>query len=258
MGAVSQVSTKGTQTIGVPFVYALLENKRQAVYKKFLKPSLNVSQELNINIKLPSIVMSDFELVIINAAQEEFGSEKVLCCLFHLGQSVYSHVQDEGLQRRYADQDDPSIHDAARLLVALSFLPPEDVSEQFQSLQDLIPEDFEDVYAYFGKTYVLGTRTASKGRGRGRARARIVPPRYSRALWSHYRSVIQGTARTNNISEGWHNRLQVVMGKDHPSFYSFLVELKKEQADSEIILTAWSKSKKRSGPETKKKRRKNI
>ena len=45
-----------------------------------------------------------------------------------------------------------------------------------------------------------------------------------------------GTARTNNISEGWHNRLQVVIGKKHPSLYAFLSEMQKEQADSEIML----------------------
>ena len=55
-------------------------------------------------------------------------------------------------------------------------------------------------------------------------------------MWSQYESVIEQTARTNNISEGWHNRLQTVMGKEHPSLYMFLAELKKEQADTESML----------------------
>ncbi len=55
-------------------------------------------------------------------------------------------------------------------------------------------------------------------------------------LWSQYNSVLQGTAHTNNISEGWHNRLPIVIGKDYLSYYSFVVELKKEQADSEMMM----------------------
>ena len=47
---------------------------------------------------------------------------------------------------------------------------------------------------------------------------------------------MQRTARTNNISEGWHNRFQTVLGKKHPSLYTFLVELKKEQDDVEIMI----------------------
>lgn len=42
-------------------------------------------------------------------------------------------------------------------------------------------------------------------------------------------------SRTNNASEGWHNRFAVVVGKDHPSLYMFLVELQKEQGDTEAM-----------------------
>jgi len=36
-----------------------------------------------------------------------------------------------------------------------------------------------------------------------------------------------------HLSEGWHNRFQVVVGRQHPSVYSFFNELGKEQADTE-------------------------
>ena len=38
------------------------------------------------------------------------------------------------------------------------------------------------------------------------------------------------------MSEGWHNKFQIVIGKQHPSFYVFFDELKKEQGDTEIML----------------------
>ncbi|CAB0035794.1 unnamed protein product [Trichogramma brassicae] len=50
------------------------------------------------------------------------------------------------------------------------------------------------------------------------------------------RCVLDGTARTNNASEGWHNRFQSVVGRRHPSLYAFLTELQHEQGDTETIL----------------------
>ena len=41
---------------------------------------------------------------------------------------------------------------------------------------------------------------------------------------------------TNNPAEGWNNRFQHMVGKFHPSFYKFLVELQKEQACTETTL----------------------
>ena len=55
-------------------------------------------------------------------------------------------------------------------------------------------------------------------------------------MWNHYTSVLSGTARTNNASEGWHNRFQLLVGRRHPSLYAFLKELQKEQAAVEYML----------------------
>lgn len=71
-------------------------------------------------------------------------------------------------------------------------------------------------------------------RGRkARGNRRATGPRYGLDLWNVYDLVIQKMARTNNQSEGWHNRFRVVVGKDHPSLYTFIEELKKEQGDTE-------------------------
>ena len=62
-------------------------------------------------------------------------------------------------------------------------------------------------------------------------------PRYPPILWNQYEAVLEGTARTNNLSEGWHNRFQIVVGKHHPSLYAFLDELRKERRDVEIMIS---------------------
>lgn len=41
--------------------------------------------------------------------------------------------------------------------------------------------------------------------------------------------MISGDATTTNSQEGWHHRLNTLIGKHHPSFYQFLSELIDEQ-----------------------------
>ena len=60
--------------------------------------------------------------------------------------------------------------------------------------------------------------------------------RYEPALCNHYNSVLSGTACTNNASEGWHNRFQLIVGRRHPSLFSFLQEIQKEQGSVEYTL----------------------
>ncbi|KAL7292857.1 hypothetical protein TKK_0013532 [Trichogramma kaykai] len=87
--------------------------------------------------------------------------------------------------------------------------------------------NFLPVAEYFEVTYVRGR----PARGR---RARV-PVRFAPALWNQLQAVIEGLARTNNASKGWHNRFQVLVGKKHPSLYAFLGSLQNEQGDTETI-----------------------
>lgn len=235
LGGVHQPGTAGRQPqiIGLPFLYALLEDKTEASYTKVFEVLLDRARQLEIQINVHHnlAIMSDFEMAILNSAKNIVHEDSVRCCFFHLGQSVYRQVQNKGLQAQYTNVADARLKIATHMMLALAFVPVERVHEYFRLLSNEIPEDLLPVYEYFQQTYVCG-KTAT-----GRAgRPRHVPPRYSPALWNQYNAVLQGTARTNNISEGWHNRFQVVVGKHHPSLYTFLTELQKEQADTEILL----------------------
>ncbi|KAK3925956.1 Nucleoprotein [Frankliniella fusca] len=63
-----------------------------------------------------------------------------------------------------------------------------------------------------------------------------------------YEATRSGQHRTNNISEGWHNRFR----KHHPDLYSALRELQKEQADTEAQLAEWSLGRRVRGAPKKK------
>ena len=55
---------------------------------------------------------------------------------------------------------------------------------------------------------------------------------------------MRGEARTNNVSERWHNRFRLIIGKHHPDLYSALKEFQKEQGDAEISVVELSLARK--------------
>ena len=113
---------------------------------------------------------------------------------------------------------------------ALAFVPCDHVEER------LLPEELNPVVNYFENTYIR--RLSAKRRSVNRLIIRIVrhPPRYRLSLWNMYDAVLEGSARTNNFLEGWHNKFQIVISKQHPRLYVFFDKIKKEQGDTEIML----------------------
>ena len=114
------------------------------------------------------------------------------------------------------------------MMGALAFVPPQDVLRCFSIFLCAIPNKFRPIAQYFEVTYIRG----KPARGRRRA----VEARYEPHLWNQYNAVCQREVRTNNSSEGWHNRFQTVVGRHHPSLYAFFKEIQKEQGDTENML----------------------
>lgn len=176
----------------------------------------------------PARIVTDFELAILNACRQIFPDSPIIGCFFHLGQSVYRKVQAEGLQEIYNDPADREFKLHIHMMTALAFVPVEHVQEVFRLFKCKVPENVLPIVDYFEETYVLGRP--------GRGRRRAVPPRYPVPLWNQFQSATTGQHKTNNVSEGWHNRFRIVVGKHHPDIYSALKEFQKEQADVEISI----------------------
>jgi len=67
-----------------------------------------------------------------------------------------------------------------------------------------------------------------------------------------YEAAVERRHKTNNVSEAWHNRFQIVVGRHHPDSYSTLRELQKDQADTESMVAELSLGKKvRAAPRQK-------
>lgn len=51
---------------------------------------------------------------------------------------------------------------------------------------------------------------------------------------------LTSSRKTNNVSDGWHNRFQLIIGKHHSDLYSAFGKFRKQHADAEIMLAVRS------------------
>lgn len=213
--------------VAVPLIYALLSSKEQIQYIAVLNAIVDAAENFNIENCQPDVLMTDFEKAIINSC-DVFPDSTVSCCFFHLGQSLYRKIQEVGLQTAYNDPTDRNLKIHAHMLLALAYVPIADVKIALRLLKPVVPQALNEVIDYFAVNYITGKPK--------RGRIAAVPPRYPMHLWNQYEATLQGTHKTNNISEGWHNRFRLLVGKNHPDLYSLLLEFKKEQSDTESII----------------------
>ena len=132
-------------------------------------------------------------------------------------------MQSEGLQGLY--QIDAEFALNIRMLPALAFVPPNDVSEAFESLQEVMPAEADSIVDYVEDNYV----------GR-RLRLNRRAPRFPVTMWSMHDRVVDDLPRTNNSLEGWHNHLQSNITAFHPNIWKFLDVLKSEQALTAVTI----------------------
>ncbi len=180
--------------------------------------------------------MSDFESAIINGCTQVYPGVPLSGCHFHLGQIVYRRIQSDGLQAMYRDPVDRTVKRYTHMLLALAFVPEADVPTAFADLRRECPAELHGVYDNFKEFYISG-RPA-------RGRRQAIGPRYPVLFWNQYQTAIDRSHRTNNVSEGWHNRFRLVVGKHHPNIYAAIAEIQKEQGYTEICITELAMGKK--------------
>ena len=216
-----------------PLVYVLASNKTQETYTEvlnFLKDKAIALRHPNAEL-LPVSCTTDMELAAVNAISAVFPRARIQLCFFHFAQAIYRKTQELGLTMEYNEEGSEVkkwIHSA----ISLAFTPPEDTEQTFQLLRaelaNIGDQRMEEMANYIGQTYISG-RPA-------RGRRRAVPPRYSPLHWSVYDRTLNRQNRTNYEVEGYHNRLNKIVNKHHPSMFTILDELWKEQRDTDVCI----------------------
>lgn len=142
-------------------------------------------------------------------------------CFFHFGQSIYRQIQSAGLQAEYNDPDDRSLKVYTHMMLALAFVPLAEVPRIFSLLKKDESEDLLSIFEYFEKNYVFGV--IARGRRRG------ILPRYPPEIWNQHQAALTGSHNTKNVSEGWHNRIQLVLENIIPNFTLLSMSSKKNK-----------------------------
>ncbi|XP_068717492.1 uncharacterized protein [Montipora capricornis] len=183
----------------VPLLFVLMSGRKKNDYKKVLKRLLEI---------LPSVpavrqVTLDFERAVWAALRDVIPHAKLHGCVFHWTQALWRKVQELGLQSSYTH--DRGTHVYIKKMMALPFLPEEEIEPMFQRLQRQASEPLQQFTEYVNNTWINGTWGPSD--------------------WTAFKKAI----RTNNDVEGWHNALnRRASGRGQLPLYLLIKFLHKE------------------------------
>lgn len=214
-----------------PLIYCLATRKNENFYRRLMNQLVLHATELNMLLS-PQFIISDFELAFMNAANEMFPNSTINGCLFHLTQAIWKHTVSKGLKQPYSDNE--VVRNTVRKLLALPFVPVEDICEVFDEIVNSIPEDHEheeqlmEVINYVEHTYVRGR----PARGRRAATNPQFPPN----IWSVYSLTMNRRQRSTNAVEGFHSKFQRMIISYHSGIWKFLDHIKMDQKENEICI----------------------
>ena len=153
--------------------YALLPNKTRETYVELLQQVKHLTNGCE-----PQSIMIDYEQACISAIPDVYPNTSVFGCLFHLSQSIFRNVQQQGLQQQY--YTDQVFRNNVRMIAALAFVPMADILQSFDDLSRQCVGNEQVILDYFETNYIGEFR-------RGRRR----DPRFPHNLWNIHRRVVE-------------------------------------------------------------------
>ncbi|CAF1314240.1 unnamed protein product [Rotaria sordida] len=172
------------KSVVIPLVYGLLIGKSGDDYKQFFEKVLEQDDFQ------PESILSDFESGTIKTIKELFPNTVHRGCLFHYGQCIWRHIQENGLSTKYDDDDNFRLN--VRKLLSLPFVPASEVIEAFELIADEFDDEADTLVEYYEKTWI----GEKKKRGAGRKK-----PKFNNELWNLYERVINHLPRSNNSTD---------------------------------------------------------
>ncbi|CAF1931047.1 unnamed protein product [Rotaria magnacalcarata] len=134
---------------GLPVAFCLLPNKRGRTYLELFERLKE--QAILLKTKFdPKRIITDFEPGLLPVIQQEltiFPFAIHYGCMFHFNQAVHRKITDLGLASDYLHNE--AIRNQCRQIMALSFMPIEQVHSQFQRLETITSAALSDLLLYF-------------------------------------------------------------------------------------------------------------
>ncbi|CAF4050241.1 unnamed protein product [Rotaria sordida] len=148
----------------------------------------------------PQIIMSDFETGVLPVIKSE---------------AIFRQIQLLGMQRDYVSNENFRI--LCRKIMALALMPKEQVLTGFQEIEaaaeELNDNQMDNLLAYFEHNWLSNID-----------------------LWNVFRC----DTRTNNTCEGYHNRMNSRIYRNHPDIWLFIKFLQNEEKRVRCISIQWS------------------
>jgi len=193
----------------VPLVFALLSSKTFATYFELFNVIMFHVVRVG-GVFNPTVIMSDFESVLIELVRTQFPNSLHSGYHFHFTQAVWRKVQEIGLSTLYSDPQHAEVTKFIQLCMALLLIPVHEVEHQFNNCVSVLNSTDLQILANF-ITYFRTTWISN-----------IFPIR----MWNQFQHDHQH--RTNNQVESWHSSLQNKLPRK-PNIYVFVRALKLEE-----------------------------
>jgi len=121
------------------------------------------------------------------------------------------------LMSKYKNNAEFSI--GVKMVLALAFVKINDLDTAIEILTEHIPPEVLPLLDWFEEFYVGRT-----------IRNRRRPARFPPVLWNVHERVLNKEDRTNNHAEAANRRLNLQMGVQHPTLWTFITNLRKVQS----------------------------
>jgi len=115
-------------------------------------------------------------------------------------------LSENGLLRHYNAEPRFALH--ARMIVALAFVPIDNLDDAFDALSNVLPNELTPTLNWLEDNYI-----GRPGRNNRRSRPALFPLE----IWSMYQSRISDIGKTNNHAEAAHRRLKRELDVVHSS-----------------------------------------
>ena len=190
-------------------MYFLIEDKSAVSYKT----ALDVLCELCPDFK-PQTVMVDFETGEHSAIRAVFPTAVIKGCLFHFKQCIMrKYMKLPGYSENELMKSDLSA------VYGLAFLPVHDVIIGWNLIKAILQAQYPAATAefirYFEANWIYSTK-------------------YPLEMWNCYAITLSDDPRTNNLSEGSNNALNVSAGCSSPTICKFVDILRRFNSEAEL------------------------
>ena len=210
-----------------PCLFCLMEHRKKENYEELYKEVRKLISDRGWSFRVMhdgGKMFMDMELANKNAVKECLNDPDVCVCYFHLCGVSNNTITDLGLKKLVFSS--PAFNHHCRMINALATVPEKFVTRATDKLLAYfvtIESKALPILEYWEKNFVKGYVVAET--------RRTVLPKWKIEEWNIYEKIVIKEETSTCKLESWHNRLDKVLMKAHPTFEEFC----------EVIMGEWVK-----------------